>query len=409
MILTGLWLRAILDSRARLTVEAEVRLDGEHAGRGSSARAIAPGRRERRRADHRRPGPIPPTPALAGLVGTRIDGQRALDTDLDRWCRAGELGADVAVAVSLAHARARAARDRRPLALLLAELAGTVPRLPRLLVNVFSGGIHTPESPDGFQQVMALPDTGSLVTDMEVACQVFAAAERLCDRRFGRCPLSDSSGLLVPVDSAAQLELLATAIDDAGHRPACGLGVDVAAEHLRDQDGRYRFGGATLPVDDFAARLGALAGDAPLRYLEDPFDPADEPAWRAMRRSLPEVALVGDDLFASSAARLDPTLASGVLLKPTQAGTVTALLDTAAAARSVGLLVVLSHRSGETDDTAVSDLAVALGADLIKVGGPRRGDRLANYNQLLRLADALPGRVPAPPSPIRDPKESLCR
>jgi enolase len=404
MILTTLRLRTVLDSRGEPTVEAELELDGEYAGRGSSARAIAPGRLELARADHRRLGAAPLPVALSRLVGRRFAGQRELDAELDRSCRAGGLGADLSVAVSVAHARALAAAERRPLALLLADLAGTEPRIPRLLVNVFSGGIHGAGAPSGFQQAMALPAAGSLGGDVEVARRVFAAAERLCLERFGRCALSDSSGLLAPIDSAGQLELLDLAIEEAGCRSACAVGVDVAAEHLLGEDGRYRLGEAALAAEELSAFLLSLVDRHDLRYVEDPFDPAHTEVWRAFRDELPDsVAVVGDDVFAGSAARLDPRLADGVLLKPTQAGTVTGLLDTAAAARSRDMLLALSHRSGETDDTAISDLAVALGADLLKVGGPRRGDRLGNYNQLLRLADLVPAQITPRPVPAHRP------
>jgi enolase len=401
MILTELRLRTILDSRAELTVEADVCLDAEFTGRGSSARAIAPGRREPPRARPSRLGPAPLPDALATLVGRPVEGQRALDAELVRGCRSGTLGADQAVAVSLAYARACSAAIRRPLVRVLAEQAGTQPRIPALLVNVFSGGIHGQPPPRGFQQVMAMPASGSLLGDIIIAREVFAAAEELCLRRFAACPLSDSSGLLAPVDSIHQLDLLADAIDAAGHGSQCAMGVDVAAEHLIDSDHRYRFGDAVVEVDEFADQLAVLVDDYNIRYLEDPFDPGHDGAWRALRHRLADsVALVGDDLFATTATLLDPGLAGGVLIKLTQAGTVTAATDAAATARSAGMLVAVSHRSGETDDTGMVELAVALGADLAKVGGPRRGDRLANYNQLLRLAEVVGDRSHRPFDPL---------
>jgi len=396
MIVTSIHLRSILDSRAELTVEAELWLDGEYAGRGSAARAIAPGRREQPRCGWARLGATPLPDPLSELVGERVDSQRGLDAELSRAVRARELGADVAVAVSLAHARALSTAERRPLALVLGELAGTQPSVPRLLVNVFSGGVHVPGPPSGFQQVMALPAAGSLVEDVEVACLVFATAESLCRRRFGPCRLSDSSGLLVPAGSVAQLELLEAAIDAAGCRTVCSIGVDVAAEHLVAEDGVYRFGDSVLDTDELSARLVELAEQYDMRYLEDPFDPEDVSAWRRLRESLGDgVVLAGDDLFASVADRMDSTLANSVVLKPTQVGTLTEVVEAAAAARAGAMLLVVSHRSGETEDTAIADLAVALRADLIKVGGPRRGDRLGNYNQLLRLAELVASRADA--------------
>jgi enolase len=396
MRITDLHLRGILDSRARVTVEAEVTLEGNRHGRGSSPRAIAPGRRERRRGPDVALGPL----AIPdGLVGRWVRGQSELDellTELD-------VGADVTLAVSLAFARAAAADQ--PLYAYLADSAGTTPAVPRLMANMFSGGIHAAGDTAAFQQVMLIPATDSLAGDIGVACAVFAAALQLARQRYGEPQMSASSGLVIPATSEEQLALLREAIDVAGHADVTTVGVDVAAEHLvvgpyGGDDGRmtaagcqrrYRFGARVLTSAELAARLASLAIGYGLTYVEDPFDPADEQSWRGLRAALPPtVVVVGDDLFATDATRVSDELADGILLKPSQAGTLTATLAAASVARRMGMLIAVSHRSGETEDTAMCDLAVAVGAHLIKVGGPRRGDRLAKYNQLLRLAELLP-------------------
>jgi enolase len=386
MEITHLRLRGILDSRGCTTVEAEMVLDGRYTGSGSTPRAIAPGRRERPRGPGVRLGRFF-VPELAGAVlRQQVTGQRELD---DLVTGIG-LGSDVALAVSLAFARAAAEAARRDLCGYLSDLAGTRPAMPRLLVNVFSGGIHTGPAPDGFQQVMLIPATGALAGDIAVALAVFEQAEREVTARFGAPVLSASSGLRIPVDSTEQLVVLQAAIAATGYTGVTSIGVDVAAEHLVDRPGRYRFAGEVLDSTEFAKRLAGLAARFPLTYVEDPFDPADVVAWRMLRGILPPgVTVVGDDLFATDAHRVDATLAHGILLKPSQAGTVTATLDAARTSREAGLFAAVSHRSGETEDTAICDLGVALAAQLIKVGGPRRGDRVAKYNQLLRLTDAV--------------------
>jgi enolase len=389
--ITELRLRGILDSRAQVTVEAELTLEGRHTGLGSSPRAIAPGRRERRRGPDARLGAIDGSVVPSLLAGRRVDGQRACDALLHELLEAGQAGAGVTLAVSLAFARAAAAAARQPLHTYLAGLAGTAPKLPRLMVNVFSGGIHTDRRSRGFQQIMVLPAAGTLADDIRLACDVFAAAERLVWDRPGGGVLSASSGLVVAAGSEEQLRLLEAAVDAADCAADCSLGVDVAAEHLRSGRGRYRLGDQELDAARLGGRLAELALRYRLSYLEDPFHPSDVSAWRRLRAALPlSTTLVGDDLFATDAGRVDQRLADGILLKPSQAGTVTATLDAALAARRAGMLLAVSHRSGETEDTAICDLAAALGAELIKVGGPRRGDRLAKYNQLLRLAELMP-------------------
>ena len=404
-------LRGILDSRANPTVEADLLVDGI-TGRGSCAVAIAPGRLERRRGLRTgRLGDMTASPTgellRTSLIGRPISGQHELDGLLRELDDRHELGADVTLAVSLAYARAATSLADRPLHQWIADLATVPPatggaRMPRLLVNAFSGGIHRDGAAASFQQVMLIPRTGGLLGDVAAALAGYAEVERRADRP----PISASSGLLVPEhDTEWHLETLSRAVAagrdpgvDIGADPAvdteagADLGVDVAAEHLAAGDGRYRFEGAEHPAAEFADLLIDLARRFSITYIEDPFEPADTDAWEAF---LPVaraagVCVVGDDLFASDADRVRPGLADAVLLKPSQCGTLTTTVDAASAARAAGLRLVVSHRSGETEDTAMCDLAVAVGAEFIKIGGPRRGDRIAKYNQLLRLAEGPP-------------------
>jgi len=402
----ALRLRGILDSRAGVTMEAELTLGSGHSGRGSAPRAIAPGRLERGCGPEPALGPVGAPALRAALARPAVADQADCDGRLARLCQSGQAGSAMTLAVSLAFARAAAAAAGVPLYGYLAALAGSEPAIPALMVNVFSGGIHLPAPARGFQQVMVLPATGGLRGDIDVARAVFAAAERLAGERFPAAGLSASSGLLAPAGSEEQLDLARAAAVAAGHARACTFGVDVAAEHLARVPGRYRFGDTELGSEDFARLLARLATTCQLSYLEDPFDPADTAAWRGLRAVLPRsTLLVGDDLFATDEARVDRSLADGILLKLSQAGTVTATLAAAAAARRAGMALAVSHRSGETEDTAMCDLAVAVGADLIKVGGPRRGDRLAKYNQLLRLDESLHSgpRRPARTATRREP------
>jgi enolase len=388
--ITGLRVRGILDSRAEPTIEAEVTLRDGSCGRGSCPGAIAPGRRERPIGTGARIG-LGALPSLAGRMRAALAsaaGQQELDERLTRELGVG--GVSLTLAISVAYARARAVAAGVPLWRYLADIAGTTPGLPRLLVNVFSGGIHAAGPASGYQQVMIIPQTIGIVSDIDVACRVWAAASAIAGRLFGALPLSASSGILVPLDSEGQLGLLAQAIDETGLAGEVALGVDVAAEHLRAGDS-YRFGSRLLTAPELAQVLREQAARYGIGYVEDPFDSTDEGSWRALLASLPSsVQVIGDDLFATDADRVAPDLANGILLKPSQIGTLSGLVAAAARARQAEMVLAVSHRSGETDDTVICDIASALGADLIKVGGPRRGDRLAKYNQLLRLAEEVP-------------------
>jgi enolase len=383
-------LRPILDSRGQHTVEAEVTLEDGAAGRGSAPAAIRPGRRER---------PVTPlgkfalrgdavgAPLRDTLLGRTFAGLEGFDATLVRVAEESGLGTNFTLPLSLAASRAAAAQARRPLHGYLAELAGTDPAMPHPLVNVFSGGIHSGLVPNGFQQIMLVPENASIGDDVAVALKIFNAVQRRLRTRAERYSLSDSSGLLV--DGASSGRLVAELADlTAYHGNTLGVGVDVAAEHLQTAGGRYRLGPRELSGDDLAAEIERLSVDHDLVYVEDPFSPEDAELWAELTAALSGRALVvGDDLFATDSERIEPALASAILLKPSQAGTITRTLAAAAAAREAGLALCVSHRSGETEDTFICDLAVAIGARFVKIGGPRRGDRIAKWNQLLRLGE----------------------
>lgn len=387
-------LRGILDSRGSVTVEAELTLADGAWGWGSVPRAIAPGSRERRRSAGLRLGPNAGSPELGRLAewlqGSGFASEEELDAELSKRAADFGVGADATLAVSQAMWRAAAASIDQPLYHRLATSAGCAAELPRLLVNVFSGGVHLSGRPDSFQAVMAVPQTDSALDDVTAALTIWEKLERRLNSRGARYVLAASSGIrLEETTSDAMLWELADEIAANG-TGGIGMGVDVAAEHLVRADGRYRLDGRTLAPAELLERIAAIAERYRPVYLEDPFSPEDEALWAALAERLPAATLlVGDDLFATDPSRLDASLAGGVLIKPVQIGTVTGALETARKARAAGIVPCVSHRSGETEDTFVCDLAVAVGARFQKIGGPRRGDRIAKYNRLLKIAEEL--------------------
>jgi len=401
----------ILESRGRRTVEAELRFADGAVGVGSAPVAIAPGRREQQRSRIPRLGRLDEVAELAALVrfleARRFDSQAAFDDALAAEPAARDLGADVRLALSLAFWRAAAqAAGETPLAALV-SLAGLDPALPRPLVNLFSGGIHDPQRALPFQQIMLAADRGDLLANLDAALRLHDALGRRV-RDAGRpWQLSASSGYVVPgVDHEELLRTVREEIDALGlETAAMPLAVDVAAEHLwldggsDGGSGAYHFGPRRLSGDQLFDHLVGLVEGYGIGFLEDPFDAAHEDLWRRLGARLGEgCCVVGDDLFATDQRYLDPSLAGGIVLKLNQVGSVTHTLRTARAARAAGMKLCVSHRSGETEDAAMCDLAVAVGAAWIKIGGPRRGDRIAKYNQLLRLAaelDALPAAAGA--------------
>ncbi len=257
--------------------------------------------------------------------------------------------------------------------------------------TLFSGGVHLREPRLPFQQIMLVPAFDTFVEDVEAVLDVYAAVEAALERAGVRFSYSASSGM-VP-ERLGYRDVLTVALDAIEHCDlGClvSLGIDVAAEHLRTPAGRYRIGPRELEGADLAGELLDLVRAFSLAYVEDPFDPDDEALWRGFSRAVPATAcVVGDDLFASDPRYVAPELAHGILLKLSQSGTLTRALDAARAAAAHGMALCVSHRSGETEDTGLCDLAVGLGARYAKIGGPRRGDRVAKYNQLLRLAETM--------------------
>jgi len=383
-------LRGILTSMGEPTVEAEVRFADGLVGTGSSPAAIAPGRLEQRRGRISALGPLPgPFAALAEqLRHADAESQADWDALVVQLAHAAGLGTAATLPLSLAYCRSRAAAKGIALYEQFAELAGATPAEPALLVNVFSGGIHRPGPADGFQQIMIVAGRERTADSMAAALEVFAAVERDHLRRNGFGGYSASSGLLAAGRTEDLLGELRTRLDAVA--PGLGIGFDVAAEHLRDDDGHYRFEGRRLTGPEFADRIERLVADYAVEFVEDPFDPAHEPLWRRLTGRLDgRCAVIGDDLFATDADRLRPGLAHGLVVKMNQIGTVSGTVAAGRKARAIGLSCCVSHRSGETEDTAMCDLAVGLGARYLKVGGPRRGDRTAKYNQLLRLSERL--------------------
>lgn len=377
---------SILSSGGGPAAEAEVTLQNGCVGRGSAPVAIKPGELECRRSSGIQVGaPVP------DFIATQLD-ELANSAHSDQSCvddwlaqRVATLGTDVSVAVSLAYARAAAQSLGVALTEYIATLAGTRPSFPGLLIAAVSGGIHG-GSGLPYQQIMLSTEPGQ---PSHIIPQVLDVYRRLESELFetGRAiGYSASSGIVVrESDEAIAFDVTQRAISDSGLASSVKIAIDVAAEHMRQGNG-YKVEGQSIDAHQLSERLLNLADRYPIVMVEDPFAPAHRDAWRKFTdRTRGRVTVVGDDLFASRAPYLDPTLAGGVLLKINQVGTLSDTIETAKRALDEGMVCAVSHRSLETEDTAVCDLAVALGARWVKVGGPRRGDRVAKYNQLMRL------------------------
>ncbi len=399
--------RQILDSRGRPTVEAEVTLAGGASGRASAPSGASRGAAEAfelRDGDPDRFEGRGVLIAVAGVeteIGPALAGLDALDqagadrrmVALDGAPQLSRLGGNAILAVSIALVRAGAAALGQPLHRRLGDLAGAkAPALPMPMVNILSGGLHASGGMD-VQDFLVVPvGADAYGQALEWALRVRAAAAALCAEAGLPTLLADEGGLAPGfADGARALEFMVQAFERAGLRPGedVAIALDIAASGLADSQGRYRFRRAGLTLD--AAEMIDLLADWTARFgvvsIEDGLGEEDWDAWPRLTRRLGHIQLIGDDLFATQPERILRGLTEGaanaVLIKINQNGALEALET----ARAGGLATVISARSGETEDSFIADLAVGVAGGQIKIGSTRTSERMAKYNQLLRLEE----------------------
>jgi enolase len=326
--------------------------------------------------------------------------------ELDGTPNKGRLGANAILGVSLAGAKAAAAETGQPLWRYLGGEAAHV--LPVPMMNVLNGGAHADNKVD-FQEFMVVPvGAGSFADALRMGAEVFHALKRTLHERGLSTAVGDEGGFAPDLDSnEAALEALMRGIEAAGYRPGeeLAIALDPATSELFE-NGSYALEheGRRLSSEEMAGYWADMAERYPILSIEDGMDEEDWDGWRALTERLGEgVQLVGDDLFVTNTERLrrgiDTGVANSILVKVNQIGTLTETLDAVRTAQEAGYTAVMSHRSGETEDTTIADLAVATGCGQIKTGAPSRSDRVAKYNQLLRIEEALgadasfPGRT----------------
>jgi enolase len=408
--------REILDSRGNPTVEADVTLSSGALGRAAVPSGASTGAHEAvelRDGDDRYGGRGVAKavanvngPIAAAVVGLSAYEQRELDEALimlDGTDGKSRLGANAVLAVSLATAHAAAAELGLPL---YRYLGGTDAHiLPVPLMNVLNGGVHADSNVD-VQEFMLVPVGAASYTEaLQWCAETYHALKAELHEQNLVTGLGDEGGFApnLPTNEAA-LQLLVGAIEQAGYRPGVelALALDVAASELV-VGGGYRLAGEgrDLSAAQLVDLLAAWCDRYPIVSIEDPLGEDDWDGWRHVTERLGDrVQLVGDDVFVTDAARvrrgIAERVANAVLVKVNQIGTLSEALDTVATATRGGYRSVMSHRSGETEDTTIADLAVATGCGQIKTGAPARSDRVAKFNQLLRIEGEL-GRTAAYP------------
>jgi len=335
--------------------------------------------------------------------GLRADEQGALDRrliELDGTATKSRLGANAILGVSLAAAHASAEALAEPLYRHLARLAGGEPgALPVPMYNILNGGKHAEGSTD-FQEFMEMPLGASSFSEaLRMVAEVYHALGRLVHERGLPTTVGDEGGFAPPgLTNDEAVELVTKAIEAAGYRPGeeVSIALDPATSELFVEGGSYRLEreGRTLSGEELVALWEEWCAKYPIVSIEDGMAEDDWPGWRALTERLGATTqLVGDDVFVTNVERIERGIREGaanaVLIKLNQIGTLTETLAAIATARAAGWGAVISHRSGETEDTTIADLAVATGVGQIKAGAPARGERTAKYNRLLRIEEEL--------------------
>jgi enolase len=412
--------REIIDSRGNPTVEVDVVLDGGAMGRAAVPSGASTGVREAlelRDGDKKRylgkgvskaVGHV--NGELAKALAGRDADQRAVDAamqQLDGTPNKGRFGANAILGVSMALARANAAAARVPL---YKHLAGLYPggkggtTLPVPMMNILNGGAHADSSVD-FQEFMVMPvGAASFADAVRAGAEIFHTLRGILKKKGYSTGVGDEGGFAPSLKSNREaLDVVVEAISQAGYTPGGNvyIALDVAASELwNDETRTYEFkksGDKTRTADEMVALYEDWIRQYPIISLEDGLAEGDWEGWSTLTKALGQrIQIVGDDIFVTNPEILkrgiDEGVANAILVKLNQIGTVTETLDCVAMGRDAGYASVISHRSGETEDTTIADLAVATDAGQIKTGSASRTDRIAKYNQLLRIEEELGGR-----------------
>jgi enolase len=419
MQITAVKAREILDSRGNPTVEVDVTLDGKVTGRAAVPSGASTGVREAlelRDGDKKRylgKGVSKAVANVNGEIAKALNGasadQRAIDEQmiaLDGTSTKSRLGANALLGVSMALARAGANAAQKPLYVHLAELfektsgaRGTL--LPVPMMNILNGGAHADSSVD-IQEFMVMPvGASSFAEGLRMGAEIFHTLRGILKKKGYSTGVGDEGGFAPSLKSNREaIDVVLEAVAQAGYKAGDNiyLALDVAASELWvENDKRYEFkksGEASRTADEMVKMYDDWVRQYPIISIEDGLGESDWDGWKTITNDLGgKIQIVGDDLFVTNpeilARGIREKVANSILIKLNQIGTVTETLDAVGMARDAGYTSVISHRSGETEDTTIADLAVATSAGQIKTGSASRTDRIAKYNQLLRIEEEL--------------------
>lgn len=379
-------IRKILNSGGKPAIEASVILNKNIIGVGSSPSAIIAGKREVFSTNITDNDNISLKNLITDLKCLKRINQVNIDIILNKYM--DTLGSDICLSISLAFARALAKYKN----ISLIEYIENETKIkseyktPYPLVAVFSGGVHGNKDKRTLQQIMMSVNTNNFNQAIDIILNIYNDIEKYLKENDYYMDLGASSGFVSKnMTTEQQFDLLRNTIKKYNYENV-SIAIDVASEHLKEND-YYVYQGKKYNNLEFTKLLQDYKDRYNLTFIEDPFDSGEKENWVSFKNNNKDIDIVGDDLFATQAQYLDINEANSIVIKMNQAGTLSKTLETITQAKKLGIKLCVSHRSLETEDTFLCDLAVAANSEYIKIGGPRRGDRIAKYNRLLTITN----------------------
>lgn len=378
-----------MNSGGKPAIEIELQLNNGCIGIASCPSAIIPGIREKKKTciDELEDEIVINT--IRQIYNIRNINQEKLDQFLN--FNINRLGSDITLSISLAYARAAANKQKSSLVTYVVNLLKTSINnsVPYPLIGIFSGGVHNNTNKNSFQQIMISINTSDFQNAVNIILDIYISIEQYLKENDMYVELGNSSGFVVKnLSTIDQFLLLAKVIEDLDYKHIVSIAVDVAAEHLW-HDESYNFENKKYNADEFYDLIQDYIERFKIELIEDPFESTHELCWQRLKNQNPNLMVIGDDLFATQAEYINSSYANGIIIKMNQTGTLTKTIEAIKEARRKNMKLCISHRSLETEDTFICDLAVAVNSEYIKIGGPRRNDRIAKYNRLLKIQESI--------------------
>lgn len=377
-------IRKILNSGGKLAIESSVILNKNIIGIASAPSAIIAGKREVFSTNVTDIYSIKLNELIIELKNIKQLNQINIDNILNKYLNI--LGSDICLSLSLAFARALSKYKNLSLIEYIEKETQIKSnyKAPFPLVAVFSGGVHEKKDKGTLQQIMMSVNTNRFDSAIEIILNIYNDIEKYLKENDYYIDLGASSGFVVKnMTTEQQFNLLQNTIDKYNYDNV-SIAIDVASEHLKENN-YYVYQGKKYNDIQFAKLLQNYKNNYNITFIEDPFDSEEKENWISFRNNNKDIDIVGDDLFATQSQYLDINEANSIIIKMNQAGTLSKTLETIIKAKKTGIKLCVSHRSYETEDTFMCDLAVAVNSEYIKIGGPRRGDRVSKYNRMLKI------------------------